>query len=95
MEILIDFGATKLNLKIVEVPIRYAAREYGETQISRFGMDFAAPNECAYRKLKIMTKLDSYSEVWRTNPSLEQSTTHFIKDSCPCPPGPTKLVGNR
>jgi len=30
------FGATKLNLKIVEVPIRYSAREYGETQISRF-----------------------------------------------------------
>jgi SAM-dependent methyltransferase len=30
------FGASKLNLKIVEVPIRYAARVYGETQISRF-----------------------------------------------------------
>lgn len=30
------FGATKLNLKMVEVPVRYAAREYGETQISRF-----------------------------------------------------------
>jgi len=25
-----------LNLKIVEVPIRYKAREYGETNISRF-----------------------------------------------------------
>ncbi len=30
------FGASKLNLKTAEVPIRYAAREYGETQISRF-----------------------------------------------------------
>lgn len=30
------FGAAKLNLKVVEVPIRYAARVYGETQISRF-----------------------------------------------------------
>jgi SAM-dependent methyltransferase len=30
------FGASKLNLRIVEVPIRYAARCYGETQISRF-----------------------------------------------------------
>jgi glycosyltransferase involved in cell wall biosynthesis len=30
------FGASKLNLKIVEVPIRYANRAYGETQISRF-----------------------------------------------------------
>jgi glycosyltransferase involved in cell wall biosynthesis len=30
------FGAAKLNLKLKEVPIRYAARTYGETQISRF-----------------------------------------------------------
>lgn len=30
------FGASKLNLKCVDVPIRYAARTYGETQISRF-----------------------------------------------------------
>jgi ubiquinone/menaquinone biosynthesis C-methylase UbiE len=30
------FGASKLNMKTVEVPIRYVAREYGETQISRF-----------------------------------------------------------
>jgi glycosyltransferase involved in cell wall biosynthesis len=30
------FGAAKLNLKISEVPIRYAARTYGETQIRRF-----------------------------------------------------------
>lgn len=30
------FGASKLNLKTAEVPIRYAAREYGETNISRF-----------------------------------------------------------
>lgn len=30
------FGAAKLNLKTAEVPIRYAAREYGETNISRF-----------------------------------------------------------
>ncbi len=30
------FGASKLGLKIIEVPIRYRAREYGETNISRF-----------------------------------------------------------
>ena len=30
------FGAAKLNLKTAEVPIRYAARDYGETNISRF-----------------------------------------------------------
>lgn len=30
------FGAAKLNLKFVEIPIRYRARTYGETNISRF-----------------------------------------------------------
>lgn len=30
------FGATRLNLKIVEVPIRYKDRTYGTTNISRF-----------------------------------------------------------
>ncbi len=30
------FGAAKLNLKIVEIPIRYRNRSYGETQIRRF-----------------------------------------------------------
>ena len=30
------FGSSKLNLKSVDMPIRYAARAYGETQISRF-----------------------------------------------------------
>lgn len=30
------FGSTKLNLKVVEIPITYAARTYGKTQISRF-----------------------------------------------------------
>ena len=50
------FGATKLNLKIVEVPIRYAAREYGETQISRFrhGILLLRMVVFAYRKLKII-----------------------------------------
>jgi SAM-dependent methyltransferase len=30
------FGAARLNLKIVEVPIRYRARRYGETNIQRW-----------------------------------------------------------
>jgi glycosyltransferase involved in cell wall biosynthesis len=30
------FGAAKLNLKVMEVPIAYSSRTYGETQISRF-----------------------------------------------------------
>jgi glycosyltransferase involved in cell wall biosynthesis len=30
------FGAARLNLKILEVPVRYRARRYGETNISRW-----------------------------------------------------------
>jgi len=48
------FGAAKLNLKIIEVPIRYADRTYGETQISRFrhGLLLLRMVVFAYRKLK-------------------------------------------
>ena len=48
------FGAVKLNLKIVEIPIRYDARRYGETQISRFthGWLLARMVLFAWRKLK-------------------------------------------
>jgi hypothetical protein len=48
------FGAAKLNLKIVEVPIRYDARSYGETQISRFthGWLLLRMVVFAWRKLK-------------------------------------------
>jgi SAM-dependent methyltransferase len=30
------FGASKLNLKMIEIPVRYRERTYGRTQISRF-----------------------------------------------------------
>jgi hypothetical protein len=30
------FGAAKLNLKIVDLPVRYRERTYGETNISRW-----------------------------------------------------------
>ncbi|MCW8951170.1 MAG: bifunctional class I SAM-dependent methyltransferase/glycosyltransferase family 2 protein [Rhodospirillales bacterium] len=48
------FGAAKQNLKIVEVPIRYADRTYGETQISRFrhGVLLLRMVLFAFRKLK-------------------------------------------
>lgn len=48
------FGAVKLNLKIVEIPIRYQARQYGETQISRFadGWLLVRMVVFAWRKLK-------------------------------------------
>lgn len=48
------FGASKLNLKVVEIPIRYASRTYGETQISRFrhGLLLLRMVVFAFRKLK-------------------------------------------
>ena len=48
------FGAAKLNMKIVEVPVRYRARSYGSTQISRFKHGFMLLKMVifAFRKLK-------------------------------------------
>jgi len=48
------FGAAKMNLKTLEIPIRYAARRYGETQISRFrhGLMLLRMVVFAYRRLK-------------------------------------------
>ncbi len=50
------FGASKLNLKIAEVPIRYAARSYGEPQISRFrdGWQLLRMVVFAFQKLKAL-----------------------------------------
>jgi ubiquinone/menaquinone biosynthesis C-methylase UbiE len=50
------FGASRLSLKIVEVPVRYAPRLYGETQISRFadGGRLARMAVFAWRKMKVI-----------------------------------------
>ena len=50
------FGAARLNLKIVDVPIRYHERTYGETNISRFthGWLLLAMFFFAARKLKFL-----------------------------------------
>jgi SAM-dependent methyltransferase len=50
------FGASKLNLKIIEIPINYKSRNYGETQISRFKHGFLLLKMVmfAFRKLKIV-----------------------------------------
>jgi ubiquinone/menaquinone biosynthesis C-methylase UbiE len=49
------FGASKLNMKVIEVPIRYQARSYGTTQISRFrhGVILLRMVIHAYKKLKL------------------------------------------
>lgn len=50
------FGAAKLNLKIVEVPIRYRERKYGSTNISRFqhGWLLLKMTLFGYKKIKII-----------------------------------------
>jgi ubiquinone/menaquinone biosynthesis C-methylase UbiE len=47
------FGAAKLNLKIVEIPVRYRQRTYGETNIRRFSDGLLLLRMClvAARKL--------------------------------------------
>jgi SAM-dependent methyltransferase len=50
------FGAAKLNLKIIEVPIRYGERTYGDTNISRFRDGIRLIKMCfvAMRKIKFI-----------------------------------------
>jgi SAM-dependent methyltransferase len=49
------FGASRLNLKIVEVPVRYRERTYGTTNISRFRHGWLLLRMCmvAFYKLKL------------------------------------------
>ncbi len=48
------FGAAKLNLKIIEIPVRYQERKYGSTNISRFRHGWLLLRMCmvAARRLK-------------------------------------------
>ena len=50
------FGAFKLNLRIVEIPIRYRERTYGSTNISRFKHGMILLRMCffAARKIKFV-----------------------------------------
>jgi len=47
------FGASKLNLKIIELPIRYKERTYGETNISRFKHGVLLLRMCLFAARKI------------------------------------------
>ena len=47
-------GAARLNMKVEEIPVRYRARQYGSTQISRFrhGLMLLRMTIFAFMKLK-------------------------------------------
>jgi len=50
------FGAAKLNLKIVELPIRYRQRQYGDIKIERFrhGLILLKMSVLAFKKFRIL-----------------------------------------
>ncbi|MEI6694479.1 MAG: glycosyltransferase [Bacteroidota bacterium] len=50
------FGAAKLNLKIVEIIVRYKDRQYGSTQISRFKHGLILIRMSAFAAIKIKFK---------------------------------------
>lgn len=47
------FGAQKIHLKIIELPIRYKGRRYGTTQIHRFSHGFMLLKMCIFAMKKI------------------------------------------
>ncbi|MBF0570576.1 MAG: glycosyltransferase [Candidatus Omnitrophica bacterium] len=47
------FGAVKLNLKVIELPVRYKSRAYGATQIQRFRHGFLLLKMCGFAMKKI------------------------------------------
>jgi hypothetical protein len=49
------FGASRLNLKIVDLPVRYRERTYGEIKIHRWTHGWLLLRMCltAFRKLKL------------------------------------------
>lgn len=47
------FGASKLNLKIIELPVRYKERKYGQTNISRFRHGLLLLRMCLFAARKI------------------------------------------
>jgi len=51
------FGAARLNLKLIDLPIRYHDRTYGETKISRFRHGLLLLRMCgvALKRLKLMS----------------------------------------
>lgn len=54
------FGAAKLKLKIIEIPVRYGERKYGTTNINRFRDGWLLTKMCivAFRKIKLGKTLE-------------------------------------
>ncbi|MDP3793813.1 MAG: glycosyl transferase, partial [Candidatus Uhrbacteria bacterium] len=47
------FGASKLSLKMAEIPVHYKSRTYGETQIHRFRDGFLLLRMCWFAARKM------------------------------------------
>ncbi|RJP67100.1 MAG: glycosyltransferase [Candidatus Abyssobacteria bacterium SURF_17] len=61
------FGASRLGLKLVEIPIKYRARTYGDIKIQRFkhGWLLLKMTVVAFRKLKLARWRESWSHFFR------------------------------
>jgi len=58
------FGAAKLCLKTIEVPVRYASRTYGVTQISRFAHGAMLLRMVVFAFFKMKALQTRISELW-------------------------------
>jgi hypothetical protein len=69
------FGAAKLNLKIIQIPVRYRQRTYVSTNIRSFAVGWLLLRMSA----KAATTLFSSPELWQvTRRSRKPTTTHQI-----------------
>jgi glycosyltransferase involved in cell wall biosynthesis/ubiquinone/menaquinone biosynthesis C-methylase UbiE len=61
------FGASRLGLKFVEMPVRYRARTYGDIKIQRFrhGWLLLKMTVIAFRKLKLVKWRESIGHLFR------------------------------
>ncbi len=61
------FGASRLGMKIVEMPVRYRARTYGDIKIDRFkhGWLLLKMTVVAFRKLKLQRWRESLGRIFR------------------------------
>ncbi|NQU07057.1 MAG: hypothetical protein HQ583_00750, partial [Candidatus Abyssubacteria bacterium] len=61
------FGASRLGLKMAEIPVKYRARVYGDIKIDRFrhGWLLLKMTVVAFRKLKLVQWRESIGRFFR------------------------------
>jgi hypothetical protein len=77
-------GAVKLNLKVIEVPVRYRARRFGETKISRFSHGWLLMRMLlfAFRRLKMVPESASGRHWSGTGEDVETGSKCNSRSAC-------------